>query len=175
MPISKQKPTKKKRSPWFWVLIVTIPIALFLSGLAINKFANDLKQQQAEDAKDAKIEAFVQDVKNKLDKEVPEGKWEISEYCAETRMKGDLLGYSCSYDVQSKQKINANTKLIEVFNNHLTTPFKHHYNDSSKYSVYYGKIEPSIDCSLIIYDDHTRTSVGCGTSPETPRYEIVND
>lgn len=174
MPAKKQKPTKKKRSPLFWLGIFIIPIALFLSGLAVNDFINNLKQQQAEDNTDAKIEAFVQNVKSDLDKEIPDGKWEISKYCAESRVKGDLLGYSCSYDIQSKQRINSDAKLIEIFDKHIQSKSNYHHNELSKYSIYYGKIDPETTCSLLIHDDHSHTSIGCGTSPKTPRYKIVN-
>lgn len=174
MPASKQKTTKKKHSPLFWILIIVSPIVLLVGTDLIYDYVNNTQTQREDEIKSAKIEKFVNQVKSRLDNEVPEGKWVITDYCTEARVKGDHLGYSCFYYVESNKDINNKTVLNEIFNNSVQSTSEPYYDRLNKYTSYRGVIDSGIECSLAISDERNEITVGCSTNPISPTYELVN-
>lgn len=114
MPASKQKPIKKKRSPLFWLLVIAIPLAVIIGAVWIWDYSYDQQVNKEEDATFAKIETFVNNIKNDLNKEIPEGNWKISKICIAPGTKGDFEEYSCAYGVTSDSEISYKEKFLSI-------------------------------------------------------------
>lgn len=174
MKSTQQKSTKKKLSPLFWILIIVSPIVLLVGIDLIYNYVNNTQTQREDKIKSEKIETFVNQIKSRLDNEVPEGKWVITDYCTEARVKGEHLGYTCFYYVESNKNISNKTLVNEIFNNSVESTSEPYYDKLNKYTSYRGEVENGIECSLTISDKRDDTSIGCATNPLAPTYELVN-
>lgn len=175
-----KKHTKQSVKSRFWLFAFIILLASVLIGgaLLFNSYVNqqtEQKENAADNIRYAKIETFVDLVKNRLDQEIPEGKWQIDKYCTKPGTKGDFDTYSCFYHVVSERGIEVKTKMKQILASYYQNGSVNEYHsDLSQTTGYGGNLKIEGGCGMTISDDNALVSVGCSSSSHTVRYTLLN-
>lgn len=171
------KPKKQKKKIWPWVLVIGIILTLFgfIMYVHYDNYRTQQKINYEEDIKFAKIESYVDLVKARLDREIPEGRWEIIKECRAPHTKGSFDTYRCTDYVTSDSTGDFKTRLDEIVGQ-LSTQIDEGSITETAYTFKAAVDKPELTCIAIYSRDNGQgeSGVSCDERSHRIRYTLVD-
>ena len=170
---SKLPPKNKKR-----LIIVAIIAACMLLVAALFVIQRSIYEHEKAILRDditfARYETFIDLVKQRLDTEMPEGKWVIDKYCDYSHAKLSKEGLACWYGIESTENID-NEKFYMIIssfseNGALGKTASKVYPESR-----YFKGDITAFCSANGVSQSSTAGVSCSRGSLTIRYPLLYD
>jgi len=172
MKAASPKQTRNRKSKLFWVLAIALPLFLLIGGVWFYDYTYDRNVDAQEDVKYARIETFIDVVKLRLEREVPEGRWEISKYCDAPNTKSSFNEYACGIWLKSDISSNDKTEIVNIAKEYSTKEL-YVSKDKETYGIYYPYIEGG--CSLYFTElTSYKAAFTCRSGSRAIRYPLID-
>ena len=170
---SKLPPKNKKR-----LIIVAIIAACMLLVAALFVIQRSIYEHEKAILRDditfARYETFIDLVKQRLDTEMPEGKWVIDKYCDYSHAKLSKEGLACWYGIESTENIDNEKFYTAIASFSENKELKNYYGERSPESRNFMGLMGDF-CSANGVSQSSTAGVSCNRGSLTIRYPLLYD